>query len=587
MLCASLTAWADSAYNGETLYGFNTNPTHSVSFEGAYVGQAMMVTYSNVQQLQGCKVTGIAVPNGVATGSATTHDITLFIASGMSDTGGMTSTQTVSGQMDLTRPTEYRIYPLKSPITIGSGTNPFWVGFTCKNDPAVCLPLLTDNKGHNDGQTGGYLGTGSSVSKITWSDKSETIGYCGVRLVVEGGSLATNNVTLSGAKLPLQADPGAEAVVPVSIQNNAWNAVKELTVGYSVNGGTQQSSSVKLDTPLPYNMTADVNVPMQMPAKEQDGAKISYKITGLGSAKNNATSGVSAEGYTLIMDSSKGVQRAMVLEESTGTTCGWCPRGIVGISKLMEVADKGTFIPIAVHTADEMFMMKYQGFSSFCGGMQPASVPNRDKGRFGVIDPSYENLLPIYEFVKPYKSWAAIEITSKKPKGKQLEVTAQVTPAIDLSGKYAMIYVLTEDGIGPYYQMNFFSPMFANGQILEWWDEQPNVVNWTYDHVARGLSDYEGTALPTKMSAGQSYPLTATLTLHDECNLDHCQVIAMVLNQTTGCIENATTLGYNEQSSLEELDAPEAPGLWYDLLGRRVAHPTHGIYIVGGRKIKI
>ena len=52
---------------------------------------------------------------------------------------------------------------------------------------------------------------------------------------------------------------------------------------------------------------------------------------------------------------------------------------------------------------------------------------------------------------------------------------------------------------------------------------------------------------------------------------------------------NFTLTRYAEESTGIESSVPEAQGsqLIYDLTGRRVTHPTKGIYIVNGRKVMI
>ena len=69
-------------------------------------------------------------------------------------------------------------------------------------------------------------------------------------------------------------------------------------------------------------------------------------------------------------DQSAGFVRRCVVEEYTGTWCGNCPRGIVGLSRLAE--DFGDrFIGIAIHTGDSepMVIPTYPSLVPGAGGI--------------------------------------------------------------------------------------------------------------------------------------------------------------------------------------------------------------------------
>ena len=51
--------------------------------------------------------------------------------------------------------------------------------------------------------------------------------------------------------------------------------------------------------------------------------------------------------------------KAVVYEEGTGTWCGWCVRGHVGLKDMYHNHPDGSFIGIAVHNADPMVLTEY------------------------------------------------------------------------------------------------------------------------------------------------------------------------------------------------------------------------------------
>ena len=60
--------------------------------------------------------------------------------------------------------------------------------------------------------------------------------------------------------------------------------------------------------------------------------------------------------------------KMVVVEEATGTWCGWCPRGAVNMD-LIAADHSDVAIPIAVHNGDPMTISSYNGpFSATVGG---------------------------------------------------------------------------------------------------------------------------------------------------------------------------------------------------------------------------
>ena len=69
-----------------------------------------------------------------------------------------------------------------------------------------------------------------------------------------------------------------------------------------------------------------------------------------------------------------GYERKVVVEELTGTACGWCPRGLVGMKMLRDLyGDR--FIGVAVHqfnATDPMYTPDYADIDWSDGGSKGA-----------------------------------------------------------------------------------------------------------------------------------------------------------------------------------------------------------------------
>jgi len=82
----------------------------------------------------------------------------------------------------------------------------------------------------------------------------------------------------------------------------------------------------------------------------------------------------------------------VVYEEGTGTWCGWCPRGLVGLNTMAHDYPGGSWIGIGVHNGDPMKVTEYDnGIGTFIGGY-PSGVMNREN----VFDPGLSTLEPAY-----------------------------------------------------------------------------------------------------------------------------------------------------------------------------------------------
>lgn len=588
----ALSAAAQTTFSGSTLYGYCTNAAMSTGLNGkAQLGVAMQLNAATIKTFAGCKITAIAVANGEAVNPALTPSaaMQLFVSETLTDFD-----LTFSGEMDFTDPYAYKEYPLSTPIEINDETPELFFGYSIMCDPGKYWPLVTDATIDKTAGPGDYVGQYSN-SKWAWQQMRESVGMPCVRLKIEGDNMAANSVTILEHHLPTYAAPGLDAQAGLYPKNMAYNAIESMTVSCSVNGGEAQDIEVQLPKPLLYNEYADGLIfDIPMPDVEGNDLPLSVEIAALNDGASNNASQALRSASSLYLSLAEGYPRAMVVEEATGTWCGYCPRGIVGMHAMADAhAADGLFIPIAAHSGDRMAVQSYSTlFSAFTGGSFPNSVVNRNLEEFGAQDPSLSFLEEAYKVVTSQPALCRVDINSftLDPSTKKLNVKAQAEFAIPVSGEYGFCYVLTEDNVGPYSQTNYFSPSYGTGMKLDWWDEQPASVSTYYDHTARYIYPFRGLqgSIPADIVADMLYDHEATLPTNSVTNLDNAHIIVMVINRTTGRIENAKMVNYEDpDSSIGEISATPAAGAGkiYDLQGRPVANPSAGIYIIDGKKV--
>lgn len=127
----------------------------------------------------------------------------------------------------------------------------------------------------------------------------------------------------------------------------------------------------------------------------------------------------------------------------------------------------------------------------------------------------------------------SIESTFTSDDKQTLYIKSKVVPGMTVSGQYRMAYVIVEDNVGPYYQA-------ASTYVYYDWEDGESTI---FDGVARGIypTNYGmGNSLPTSMVAGSSYEHAYTLTLPNNIdNIDNIKIVGLIINQSTGEIENA------------------------------------------------
>ena len=581
---------------GEILYGYATTPRAALQFaEPTQAGMAFQFTARDVTYFRGCRITAIAVANGrpAAGSAATSCPVSLFTASEITDTGTALGVNAYEGTMDLTRPFQYTEYPLPTPIEITAETAPFWVGVNAYCDPAQASPLAFDSWRHNDGMAAGMVGVvNKEGADMQWVDMSADYGYGCIRVKIEGPrQLITNEASFVECHIPYYTPASATMDIDFAVLNDASNPITTLTMACTLGTDNPIIQTYNFDVPLIYNDYRSLQMKVPVPAAESANLPVSFEIKEVNGEANGAykTKRISEE-RILTLRPGSGYPRAMVAEFSTGNWCGFCPMGFVAVPKMLEEHPDGTFIPIAVHVNDDMQTMSYDQFRNlYTGTSAPSLVVNRNISEFGIQQPDYATLSAMYPYIAATPAMARLSVKSASLDGKKLLVEASAEFALDCDGDFALSYVLTEDHVGPGYQVNYYCR--DNAPEMGVWNTLPEVTQTEFGSVARHTYVYDGVAgsIPAQVEAGKEYLHTGRLATNAVQDLNNCHVIVMLINRATSRIENAVSVPYSSLSALPSVpaDVNEASSALYDLQGRRVSSPASGLYIRAGRVIRM
>lgn len=414
------------------------------------------------------------------------------------------------------------------------------------NEVALTTPYEIDGEGFYIGYS--YTGSAVSLGMTTtfsengcWADLGDGWQNYATQKGESAKALAIQ-ARITGDNLPLDlmlyTDTHEYAVVKgepckleFSVKNLCSVAVRNLQVGYSIDGGEETVCDFK--TTMGSNIDKTFTI-------EHDGFDVvgnhtlKLRVVSI-NGKDDVYAPNSESVLALSVKNSVPVQR-LVVEEGTGTWCQFCPKGIVGFRKASE-AYPNHFIGIAIHRSDNLVTNTYDNlvFESL-----PNSYFNRNTKT--VIEPSFESMETAVKKLMEKTPVMGVDANVKYTDSgkKKISVEALTTFLGAHKGmNYRLSFVLLESGITGYTQVN----AFAGGKLGEMggFEKLPNPATIDMDHVARMNYSYNGIegSIPADVEADETTRYTTTLDMPSTIqNPDNCDLVVLVLDANTGRIEN-------------------------------------------------
>lgn len=391
------------------------------------------------------------------------------------------------------------------------------------------------------------------------------------------------------------------------IEQQGTDPVTSVEYTYNVNG---QNVKKTANITLPAILGAKAELAVEAPAIATAGT---YPATLTINKVNNAQnlSATPANEFLLTNMLFQTTSRPL-MEEATGTWCGYCTRGWMAM-KLLNEAD-ANFIGVAWHegATDPMAITTKFPIPT---PHYPVAALNRV---YTDIDPYFGregSLGQHFDMKNLYYEVAAVPVgvdldieTEWNADSTSLSVKTITSPAMDLSNlKIGYIFVANGlSGNGKAWEQNNTYGTYKSGDpnLMPLYDMGNPAVGMIFDDVAITYNGCLGIAnsLPTSLEMGKTYDYSFTIPtvsiqgpLEEELlqHKDKTEVVAFLLDGK-GQIVNArkVTSGKSTMSSTAVTNITadsESPAIYYDLMGRRVEKPQHGIYIKvqGGKASKI
>ena len=551
------------------------------------VGQ--LIPADALASFKGCKIVQMRAAFAISPGQ-----VQLFIAP-VSENGDVQSNvflQTISKAK-----AGWNLVTLETPYEIdATGLSGLLLGVSYKqvntNDGQyyddVCFPLSFLNSGENYP----VLLSGINGTSEWYNFGNDNFS---VQAIVEGNfpNVAARPLSFGNVLVPF----GDSVEQPVKIRNVGKKAIRNITYTITANGTTSAERTINLDNSLSnFNGTAEIDVTFKSAAKEGTERRI-FTITKVNGVPNGADI-QSAAG--LVASTSKTLPRRSVVEEYTGTGCGWCPRGIVGMENMRnKFGDK--FIGIALHqyNGDDAMYIAQENYAP----LEFSGAPSCMVDRSGAVDPYYGASSAV-EFMLTVPAKVGIDVEAywaTSTDNQNVKVKATATSLIE-GASFDIEYVLVADGLSgntsSWAQSNYYCSQYSastgltksslESDLRFLWDKGTSFYP-TFNDVAVASSYLEGVnqAMPLEdlqsdEPTTNSFMLTIPRKLVNAVKKGKAYVVALVIDDD-GTIANAAKCEVQKPGdgieSIADGSSTSAAEV-FSVDGRRLRSTQKGINIV-------
>ena len=566
--------------------GYCDDHKHATDYSAGRRQGYDVAMYVHDPSLKGLKVKGLRITR--ATGTTASH-YTGWLSNGLalklvdgakvadpdiaSNVGNL-----VSGHIEIMFDEPYEI-----------GDNGFFAGYTLAPSYAIYPIMVTSD------DMGGGMWIHTTSALHSWTDKS-TDGCPCIELILEGQQE-------NAATIILPANSYASIDAPFTVNATLYNhGTATLTAGeynYEIDDVTYTATFT--DNIRGDHWGRNSIITLELPPFDEAGVyPMTITLTKVNGTDNKDVAPTST-GNVNIMDFMP-VHRVLV-EEYTGTWCGWCTRGLVAMRLLAE-AFGDDFIGIAYHNSDPMEIMPSDYFPNNVQGFPSAFVErNHDVDPYYGYETSGFGMKDLVEYLMTQFAPLDINVSAKWDNEARTKIKANVESnfVMDAAGSdYGIEVMLIEDDMyGPagsdWDQHNYYP------SYVDFYASEPNlgqlcymsevIEGYHFNDVLVATSGVIDESLPASIVANKLNNFGYTFYVDDIYNTsyepliqnkDKLHVVAIVVEKATGKVLNAAKASINEFDNVIELNDNDKivdTTIYYDLTGRMVTNPTSGIYV--------
>ena len=430
---------------------------------------------------------------------------------------------------------------------------------------------------------------------------------------------------------------------PFYITNNSAKPITQITYSISVDGEKGAEKSLDLSSPIESMETA--SLPFTTAFEDEGVHSVELNLSKVNG--NTNINKQSSAAYSIIA-LEKSADRVSVVEEQTGTWCGWCPRGHVALDLLnKQLGDKvvtlaGHFTnsesqvdPMNIYQLDEnstqaealadygyvaMNLSSMLGGGGFPGAMfdrivaaDPYVGANTTKGKNGTYEYGATDLVNLLKEGNPSEADFSMTASWADDKNTDIKVDLTTTFNYDRFGSfpYGVAFVLSENGMtgkgATWKQLNNFNKLVGvngasdfNNPDMAAWFKAGSYASTTYDNVVVQAWNPLGNAAivdksQTDIVKGEAIPFSATLKVNSDLiqNYDNLTLSALLVNLNSLAVVNAAKVVLGKcAAGIEDVNSEANNNVVsrYNVNGMRINGAQKGLNIVklaNGKVVKM
>ena len=466
------------------------------------------------------------------------------------------------------------------------GEDGFFAGYTIPVTEDEEPMMLTSDK------MGGGLWLHTTAAYRDWVDMS-SMGSPDIELILEGQQYNAATIIVPANTYAKKGEP---IYVNTKIYNHGKSSLSSFNYTYEINGVTKEASLKTQISADHWGRSRDLLIELD-PIDEAG----TYPLTVTVTRANNGSNNDAAPTHTGMVNIMDFVPKHRVLvEEYTGTWCGWCTRGLVAMHLLAE-AYGDDFIGVAYHNGDPMEIM--YDYPNDVQGFPSAFVE-----RYYDVDPYYGyesngfGMKDLVDYLMEQLAVVDLSVTADWADEAKTELKANVESnfVMDAPGSdYAIEVMLVEDDMyGPagtdWDQHNYYATMadqYGDDPDLGPLCDLPSTIEeYHFNDVLVATSGVIDESMPESIVANTTNNFEYTFNVDYVYNTnyepliqnkDKLHVVAIVVEKATGKVLNAAkcNIGNSAVNEISDNNKVVASTIYFDLMGRMVTNPGTGIYV--------
>ena len=444
---------------------------------------------------------------------------------------------------------------------------------------------------------GGFFLHSSQVYRTAWHDMTSAYPDLALQVVLAGDEVHELAAGVSNVR-DFEGRTGLATSTTFDVVNHGTQGVRSIDYTYEIAGQTG-TRHVTLSPALPGIFGRSATCKVQLPAVAEKGAyAVSIEITKVNGQPNQDLA-PRAQGTAILYHTLP--QHRAVLEEYTGTWCGYCPRGFVGLEEMNRLHPTD-FIGISYHNRDPMEVMSSGQFPSEVSGF-PAAFIDRNLSTDAFSGSSASKTFGIEAVWKnacTATAPAEVDITTEWTDDSIVRATSVITfPVGRADCPYEVGFILLSDGLkgtsGNWAQSNYYSGETGWPSSMDPFTKgSSSVPGLTFNFVIIARSSKSGIegslTAPVEADVPQTFDYefdirqclntAGQLVVQDKSQLS---VVVLLLDKATGRIVNANKVRCGQSTADAVRPATAADSVrsvrYFDLQGRPATHPVRGLFI--------